>query len=89
MPPIAGKTVLVTGANRGLGLALVHAALGRGANRVYAASRRPMIVADERVIPVSLDVTVPRQIAAAVRLVTAKSFERQNAALVTGEPVAG
>ena len=33
---IANSSVLVTGANRGLGLALVDEALGRGAKRVYA-----------------------------------------------------
>ena len=32
---IAGKTMLVTGANRGLGRALVEEALKRGAERVY------------------------------------------------------
>lgn len=37
--PIAGRTVLVTGANRGLGSALVQEALDRGADRVYAAAR--------------------------------------------------
>ena len=36
---IADKTVLVTGANRGLGRALVDEALRMGAKRVYAASR--------------------------------------------------
>ena len=33
---IAGRTVLVTGANRGLGQVLVEEALRRGAARVYA-----------------------------------------------------
>jgi NAD(P)-dependent dehydrogenase (short-subunit alcohol dehydrogenase family) len=59
---IEGRTVLVTGANRGLGKALVQEALQRGARRVYAASRRPLAHADERVIPVILDVTDPAQI---------------------------
>ena len=40
---IVNKTVLVTGANRGLGRALVDEALRRGARRVYAASRQPMV----------------------------------------------
>src|SRR6201996_6055623 len=59
---IVDKTVLVTGANRGLGRALVDEALRRGAKRVYAASRRPMVVSDRRVTPVTLDVTAPAQI---------------------------
>jgi NAD(P)-dependent dehydrogenase (short-subunit alcohol dehydrogenase family) len=59
---IMNKTVLVTGANRGLGRALVDEALNRGAKRVYAASRRPMVLPDQRVTPVIVDVTVPAQI---------------------------
>jgi NAD(P)-dependent dehydrogenase (short-subunit alcohol dehydrogenase family) len=60
------KTVLVTGANRGLGRALVDEALRRGAKRVYAASRHPMVVPDERVTSLILDVTDPGQIQEAV-----------------------
>ena len=63
---IAGKTVLVTGANRGLGRALVDEALTRGAKRVFAASRQPMVVPDERVTPLVLDVTDRAQIEEAV-----------------------
>ena len=63
---ISDKTVLVTGANRGLGRALVDEALIRGAKRVYAASRRPMVVSDERVTPLILDVTDPAHIHEAV-----------------------
>jgi NAD(P)-dependent dehydrogenase (short-subunit alcohol dehydrogenase family) len=66
---IAGKSVLVTGANRGLGQALVHEALERGARRVYAASRQPPAYADTRVTPVILDVTDPAQIQRAVEQV--------------------
>src|SRR3954447_1794140 len=63
---IADKTVLVTGANRGLGRALVDEALMRGARRVYAASRQPMVVSDERVRPLMFDVTDAAQIQGAV-----------------------
>src|SRR5215469_5426024 len=63
---IEEKSVLVTGANRGLGRALVDEALRRGAKRVYAASRQPMSVTDERVVPLILDVTDESQIQRAV-----------------------
>jgi NAD(P)-dependent dehydrogenase (short-subunit alcohol dehydrogenase family) len=58
----AGKTVLVTGANRGLGRALVDESLARGAARVYAASRQTMFVTDERVSLLTMDITNPGQI---------------------------
>lgn len=61
-----GKTVLVTGANRGLGHALASEALRRGAARVYAAARRPLTAADNRVTPVLLDVTDPGDVRALV-----------------------
>ncbi len=59
---IEGKTLLITGANRGIGQALVDEALRRGARRVYAGSRHPITHPDERVTPVVLDVTDTDQI---------------------------
>ena len=62
---ITNKTVLITGANRGIGLALVQEALKRGAKRVYAATRGAQSITDERVTPLALDVTSASQIAQA------------------------
>jgi NAD(P)-dependent dehydrogenase (short-subunit alcohol dehydrogenase family) len=59
---ITGKTILVTGANRGIGRALVEEALTRGAARVYAGTRQPWTHPDERVSPLILDVTDSAQI---------------------------
>ena len=62
---IENKSVLVTGANRGIGRELVEEALRRGAKRVYAAARHPHVHADPRVRPLILDVTDAVQVQAA------------------------
>ena len=54
---IADKTILITGASRGIGRALVEEALRRGAQHVYAGTRGPLPHADARVTAVQLDVT--------------------------------
>ncbi len=66
---LTDKTILVTGANRGIGQALVAEALGRGARRVYAGTRQPMAHTDERVVPLALDITNRAQIEAAAEVV--------------------
>lgn len=67
---INGKTVLVTGANRGIGAALVHAFLNAGAGKVYAGARNPAALPkfnDPRVVPLKLDITKPAEVTAAVK----------------------
>jgi len=64
---IQNKAILITGANRGIGLALVTEALRRGAKRVYAGTRSGELqTADNRVTPLTLDVTNVSQIQRAV-----------------------
>ncbi|MBF9071453.1 SDR family NAD(P)-dependent oxidoreductase [Streptacidiphilus fuscans] len=78
---IAGRTVLVTGANRGIGRALVEEALRRDARRVYAATRRPFTHPDPRVRPVLLDVTDQAQIDAAAQQIEDLDLLVNNAGL--------
>jgi NAD(P)-dependent dehydrogenase (short-subunit alcohol dehydrogenase family) len=76
---IANKSVLVTGANRGIGQALVEEALRRGVKRVYAGTRQPLTHKDGRVTPLTLDVTNAAQIQRAVEEVGALDILINNA----------
>jgi NAD(P)-dependent dehydrogenase (short-subunit alcohol dehydrogenase family) len=78
---VTDKTILVTGANRGIGQALVEEALKRGASRVYAGTRQPIVHPDRRVTPVTLDVTDPAQIRAAVEQVKSLDILINNAGI--------
>jgi NAD(P)-dependent dehydrogenase (short-subunit alcohol dehydrogenase family) len=68
---LSQAVVLITGANRGLGRALVHTALAAGARRIYAGARDPaqltaiVNAAPDRIIPLALDVTNPQSLEAA------------------------
>ncbi|WP_336723643.1 SDR family oxidoreductase [Cellulosimicrobium cellulans] len=62
MTLVKEASVLVTGANGGLGQQFVLQALERGAARVYAAARRTRDWDDERVVPLEMDVTDARSV---------------------------
>ena len=62
MTSLNGATVLITGANGGLGTALVHGAIDRGAVRVYAGARNPKDWGNDRIVPLTLDLTDPTSI---------------------------
>ncbi|GFO54955.1 short-chain dehydrogenase [Geomonas sp. Red276] len=68
---LKGKTVLITGANGGIGDALVNAVLDKGAAKVYAAARTIAGVTQlsnrksDRVVPIRLDITHPASVASA------------------------
>jgi NAD(P)-dependent dehydrogenase (short-subunit alcohol dehydrogenase family) len=80
---VADRVVLVTGANRGLGRALVEDALRRGAKRIYAGTRQPFTHSNGRVTPLTLDVTNAAQIQAAVEKVESLDILINNAAVAS------
>ena len=65
---LKNATVLITGANRGIGLAFAREALARGARKVYAGARDPASVTLPGVQAIQLDVTSDRDVAAAAAL---------------------
>jgi len=81
MPTMTDATILVTGANRGIGRALVEEALRRGVKRVYAGTRQPLVHPDERVTPLTLDVSNAAQIRDAVATVESLDILVNNAGL--------
>ena len=62
---IENAVVLVTGANRGIGLAFATELLARGARKVYAAARDPATITQRGVHALRLDVNKPEEVAAA------------------------
>lgn len=81
MTSLNNSTVLITGANGGLGSALVQAALDRGASRVYAAARSGKEWGNERVTSLRLDLTDPESIASAAELAGDTTILVNNAAI--------
>ena len=78
---IENATVLVTGANRGIGLAFTRELLVRGARKVYAGARDPAAVTQSGVQPLRLDVTKSDDVAAAVELVSDVTLVINNAGI--------
>lgn len=78
---ITNRTVLITGANRGIGKALVTEALKRGAKKVYAGARGPLQHPDKRVTSLELDVTNAAHIERAAREIGALDVLINNAGI--------
>jgi NAD(P)-dependent dehydrogenase (short-subunit alcohol dehydrogenase family) len=85
MTKITGTTVLITGANRGIGRALIDEALTRGAARVYAGTRGPLTHADQRVTPLVLDITDAGQIRRAAQAVDSLDVLINNAGVALSD----
>jgi NAD(P)-dependent dehydrogenase (short-subunit alcohol dehydrogenase family) len=86
---IHGKPVLVTGGSRGIGQALVEEALRRGAARVYAAARHPVAHSDERVTPLTMDVSDAQQVQEAATGVESLALLINNAGVMPLDDLTG
>lgn len=86
---IQDSVALVTGANRGLGLAFTQALLAGGARKVYAAARDPASVKQAGVQAIRLDVTKPGEVEAAARDLGDVSLLVNNAGIIRGSGFLG
>lgn len=89
MTTLADRTVLVTGANRGMGREYVTQLLDRGVARVYAAARNPdaIEVPDSRVAPLRLDVTDAASVAEVAQAAADVEILINNAGIARGASV--
>jgi NAD(P)-dependent dehydrogenase (short-subunit alcohol dehydrogenase family) len=92
---IRNEIVLVSGANRGLGRALVEATLAAGAEKVYAGARDPTQLAElvaqapERIVPLALDITDRRSLANAAERAPDVAVLFNNAGVLASYSVLG
>ena len=86
---IQDSVALVTGANRGLGLAFTRALLAGGARKIYAAARDPAAVKQDGVQAIRLDVTKPDEVEAAARELGDVSLLVNNAGIIRGSGFLG
>ena len=90
MSQLSNQVVLVTGANRGIGRAIVVGALNRGAKKVYAAVRKLdsakslVIEFGDRVVPIVLDLEKPETVGAAAKLASDATLVINNAGVFAG-----
>ena len=78
---INGSVALVTGANRGIGLAFARELLARGASKIYAGARDPATVTQSGVHALRLDVIRPEDVAAAAALASDVTLIINNAGI--------
>ena len=84
---IEGASALVTGGNRGFGLAMVDELLDRGAAKVYATSRSPHSHPGDRVVPLLVDVTEDASVRAAAERASDVSIVVNNAGIHRKTPL--
>jgi len=89
MTALANQTVLVTGANRGMGREFVRQLLERGAAKIYATARDASTIdtSDPRVVALQLDVTDANSVEAAVAATPDVNVLINNAGIVGGGPL--
>ena len=83
---VSNKNVLVTGANRGIGRAIVEELLSKDVAKVYAAARRTESLpdfGDDRVVPLQLDITVPEQVRKAASIASDVDLLINNAGVLS------